>query len=297
MSVAPPEETALRRAVALALDEDLRDRGDITSRAVLDAAVPCRGVIEPREPLVIAGGPVVHEVFRELASRGYAAVAVQNEVGEGTELAPHEVAFDLRGNAATVLAGERTALNFLQRLSGIATLTRRCVEEIKGTGAALLDTRKTTPGLRSLEKYAVAVGGGTNHRTGLYDRVLIKDNHLALSGGVREAVARARAAGHSRELVEVEIERLEDLEEAIDAGAGWILLDNFEPDNLREAVRLCAGRACLEASGGLRPGDLRRFAETGVDALSLGALTHSAPAADLALELDRTVPRDSAERD
>jgi nicotinate-nucleotide pyrophosphorylase (carboxylating) len=286
VTLAPPDRGELRRAVAAALDEDLRVEGDVTSRAVLDAGASCRSVIEARERLVLAGAPVLREVFEELGRRGYAPVSVRELAGEGDELAPGAVVFRVEGDAAAVLAGERTGLNYLQRLSGIATFTRRCVAEVEGTGVAILDTRKTTPGLRFLEKYAVAVGGGTNHRTGLYDRVLIKDNHLALSGGIRRAVERARAAGHPRERVEVEIESPAGVEEAVAAGAGWILLDNFEPEELREAVRLCAGRARLEASGGLRPGDLRRFAETGVDALSLGALTHSAPAADLALEME-----------
>jgi nicotinate-nucleotide pyrophosphorylase (carboxylating) len=291
VTLAPPEEASLRRVVAAALDEDLRTAGDITSRSVLDRGARCEARVEAREDLVLAGTPVLHAVFEELEERGYPQVSRLEEIEEGEELSAGEVPFILVGDAAAILAGERTVLNFLQRLSGIATLTRRCVKEVEGTGALILDTRKTTPGLRFLEKHAVAVGGGTNHRRGLYDRVLIKDNHLALSGGIREAVARARAAGHPRELVEVEIESPEGVEEAVEAGAGWILLDNFDPEGLREAVRLCAGRARLEASGGLRPGDLRRFAETGVDALSLGVLTHSAPAADLALELDPAFPR------
>jgi nicotinate-nucleotide pyrophosphorylase (carboxylating) len=287
---------SLRRAVAEALDEDLGDRGDITTQALIPEGTACEGSIIARSALVLAGTPVVRETFSELARRGYREIEIEPRAGEGERLEPGDVALVLEGDAAAILAGERTALNFLQRLSGIATLVRACLSEVASTGATILDTRKTTPGLRALEKYAVLVGGGTNHRLGLFDRVLIKDNHIALAGegGVGDAVRRAIEAGHPGERVEVEVEDPGDVDEAVRAGAGWILLDNLDPDGLRRAVALCGGRARLEASGGLRPGDLRRFAETGVDALSLGALTHSAPAADLSLEV---TPVGAARRD
>jgi nicotinate-nucleotide pyrophosphorylase (carboxylating) len=280
------DPAAVERVVAAALDEDLGACGDVTTAAVVPAGRRIAGTIVARERLVLAGTEVARAVFRALGERGFGEVNWSPGAREGDDLSAGGAVAALDGAAPAVLGGERTALNLLQRLCGIATLTRACVEEVAGTGVALLDTRKTTPGLRALEKYAVAVGGGTNHRSGLFDRVLIKDNHLALAGGVAEAVRAALAAGHSPDRVEVEVDRPEQVPDAVEAGAGWILLDNMGPAELREAVALCRGRARLEASGGLRPGDLRRFAETGVDALSLGALTHSARSVDLALDLD-----------
>jgi nicotinate-nucleotide pyrophosphorylase (carboxylating) len=275
----------MHAAVSAALDEDLGSRGDITSAAVVRPGTTVRGDVVAGEPLVVAGQVAAEAVFEELGQRAVGRAAWRASVEDGERAARGATVATVEGDARAVLAGERVALNLLQRLSGIATLTRACVEEVRGTGAVLLDTRKTTPGLRSLEKYAVLVGGGTNHRAGLHDRVLIKDNHVVLAGGVGAAVEAARRAGHSSDTIEVEVERPEQVDEAIAAGAGWILLDNMGPDALRAAVSRCAGRARLEASGGLRPGDLRRFAETGVDALSVGALTHSVRAVDLGLTL------------
>jgi nicotinate-nucleotide pyrophosphorylase (carboxylating) len=190
------------------------------------------------------------------------------------------------GSARALLAGERTALNLLQRLGGIATAARAAVEEVAGTGATVLDTRKTAPGLRLLDKYAVACGGATNHRLGLHDAVMIKDTHLAIAGPIGEAVRRARAFGVPREAITVEVATPEAMEEAIDAGAGRVLLDNMDAAALRRCVERGRGRAVLEASGGLRPGTLRAAAETGVDCLSVGALTHSVRSADLAMDLE-----------
>jgi nicotinate-nucleotide pyrophosphorylase (carboxylating) len=189
------------------------------------------------------------------------------------------------GDARALLAAERTALNFLQHLSGIATVTARCVHAVEGTGARILDTRKTTPGLRPLEKAAVAAGGGTNHRAGLYDMVLIKENHAALAGGIGAAVAAARAS-HPDFPLEVECRTTADVDEALEAGATRLLLDNMSPDELRAVVAHVAGRARLEASGGITAEMLRSYAETGVDWISVGALTHSAPALDLSLTLE-----------
>ena len=192
----------------------------------------------------------------------------------------------IEGRWRSILRGERTALNFLTRMCGIATATREAVTEIEGSGARILDTRKTAPGLRLFDKYAVSCGGGTNHRMGLHDAVMIKDTHLGRGGSVEEAVRRALDQGHPAERITAEVRDREQLEQAIRAGAGRALLDNMDLEQMRDAVEIAAGRIVLEASGGLRPGRLRPVAETGVDYLSLGWLTHSAPAADLAMELE-----------
>ncbi|HMJ03580.1 MAG TPA: carboxylating nicotinate-nucleotide diphosphorylase, partial [Conexibacter sp.] len=207
------------------------------------------------------------------------------EVPEGIWHEAGELVLSVRGNARTLLAAERTALNFLGRLSGIATLTARCVREVEGTGARILDTRKTTPGLRLAEKAAVYFGGGTNHRIGLFDEILIKENHAAAAGGVGEAVRRARAARPDLP-VEVEVRDFAELDEALAAGALRVMLDNMDLATMRAAVQRTAGRASLEASGGVTLGSLREIAETGVDFISIGALTHSAPALDLSLILE-----------
>jgi nicotinate-nucleotide pyrophosphorylase (carboxylating) len=235
--------------------------------------------------LVLAGIPLAAQVFHELDP----ALVFEVFHRDGAFIPKGECVAAVRGAARPILAGERSALNFLTHLSGIATLTRRCVEEIEGTGAFLLDTRKTTPGLRVAEKYAVAVGGGRNHRFGLYDAAMIKDTHLALQPDIGSAVAALLARGLRAEQITVEVRELDQLDRAIAAGAGRALLDNMDPRTMRRAVARAAGRIELEASGGLRPGGLRAVAETGVDCLSLGWLTHSAPAADLALETEIAV--------
>jgi len=280
----PP--ATLRQVVEAALAEDLNAAGDVTTDAVVPPGTAASGRIVARQPLVVAGLPVAAEVFRQLDP----AVRFLPRAPEGATLERGAALAELAGPAAPILRGERTALNFLMRLCGIATATRRCVEEIAGTGAALLDTRKTAPGLRLLDKYAVAVGGGTNHRRGLYDAVMIKDTHLAAAGGIGRAVKAALAHGHPPHRITVEVSTPEEMEEAIAAGAGRALLDNMDLEGLRTCVRRARGRIVLEASGGLRAGSLRAVAETGVQALSLGALTHSVQAADLALDLDPAVP-------
>jgi nicotinate-nucleotide pyrophosphorylase (carboxylating) len=251
--------------------------GDVTSNALLDEHVTCAAEIRLKEPGVVCGLDAAHEVFAGLG------VAFRPLVSEGETADPGPIAM-LDGPARSVLGGERLALNLVGRLSGIATLTRRYVDAVAGTGVAILDTRKTTPGLRALEKHAVACGGGTNHRAGLFDAILIKDNHLRLAGGVTAAVLRARERGHGLP-VEVEAETLSEVEEALAAGADTILLDNMTLDELREAVALTAGRATLEASGGVALDTVRDIAETGVDYVSVGALTHSARALDVSLEV------------
>ncbi len=263
--------------VAVALSEDV-GTGDLTTQQVVPADATCTAQILVKEPGVVCGLHVAAGVFHELDPdlRFEALAADGDSVGCRTAVAR------LTGRAAPVLTGERTALNFLGRLSGIATLTRRFADAIEGTGAEILDTRKTTPGLRALEKHAVECGGGRNHRFGLYDAILIKDNHLAVAGSISLALERAKDAGVP---VQVEVDTLDQLCEALDAGADSILLDNMPPDTLREAVAITAGRAKLEASGGVTLDTIRAIAETGVDFISIGALTHSARSLDVSLEV------------
>jgi nicotinate-nucleotide pyrophosphorylase (carboxylating) len=254
----------------------------VTTAAVVPPEAHGRGRIVAREALVVCGLPLAREVFASLDG----ATQFEELITEGSAAPAGASIALLEGRAAVILTGERVALNFLQALSGIATLARRAVEEVAGTGAVVLDTRKTTPTLREIEKYAVRVGGARNHRSGLHDAVLVKDNHLAIAGGVTEAVRRLRAAGHDAASIEVEVEDLPGVEEALAAGVGRLLLDNFTPARVAEAVRLIAGRAKIEVSGGLAPGRLRAFAEAGADYLSIGRLTHSAPAVDIALDME-----------
>jgi nicotinate-nucleotide pyrophosphorylase (carboxylating) len=266
----------VQELIKRALEEDLGP-GDATSAAVVpeDAVVTAR--IDQKAPGVIAGLAVAEEVFRQVGPE----LRLDAKVTEGEWRESGPVA-EISGRARSILAGERVALNFLGRLSGIATLTARFVREVEGTHARILDTRKTTPGLRALEKQAVLTGGGTNHRAGLYDAILIKENHAALAGGVGEATRRALANGGGLS-VEVECATLDEVDEALAAGAQRILLDNMSTDELREAVSRASGRAELEASGGITLENVRQVAETGVDYISVGALTHSAPALDLSL--------------
>jgi nicotinate-nucleotide pyrophosphorylase (carboxylating) len=272
----------LRRAVEAALQEDLGRQGDITTDAVIPPGCTGRGRLVARADLVIAGLPVAREVFRLLDPE----LAFEELSSDGEEVRAGTTVALVSGAAAPILRGERTALNFLMRMSGIATLTRSAVNEVAHTKAKILDTRKTAPGLRMLDKYAVAAGGAVNHRIGLYDAVLIKDTHLEVAASIGKAVAQALEQGCPREKLTVEVSSLDQLQEAIDAGAGRALLDNMEPEQMRRAVRHAAGAIVLEASGGLRPGKLAEVAETGVDYLSLGWLTHSAPAADLAMDME-----------
>jgi nicotinate-nucleotide pyrophosphorylase (carboxylating) len=257
------------------LAEDVGD-GDVTAEAVVPAEARLDATLLLKEDGVVCGLQVAESIFRELDPD----VRFEPLARDGDRVRG-DVA-RVTGNARALLTGERTALNLLGRLSGIATLTRRYVDAVAGTGAQILDTRKTTPGLRALEKLAVRAGGGTNHRFGLYDAVLIKDNHLRLGGGVAESVRRAKETGLP---VEAECETLEDVQDALDAGADWILLDNMTPAQLREAVGVIRGRARTEASGGITLETIREVAATGVDAISVGALTHSARSLDVSMEV------------
>ncbi len=264
--------------VAATLAEDLGPGGDVTSQAVIPADARFAGVMDSRDPIVVAGVELAAEFFRALDP----AVAIEILVGEGERVPAGTDLLRMTGMARAMLTAERSALNTVQHLSGIATLTRSYADAIAGTGCTLLDTRKTIPGLRLLEKYATRMGGATNHRMGLWDAAMIKDNHVAVAGSVGEATRRAVAAGIARIIVEVD--RVDQIEEALGAGATHLLLDNMAPPMLREAVALVAGRAETEASGGVRLDTIRAIAETGVTYVSVGRLTQSAPAADIGLD-------------
>jgi nicotinate-nucleotide pyrophosphorylase (carboxylating) len=268
----------IERAVDAALAEDVGE-GDVTTEATVDADSVGTAALSLREPGVVCGLRAAETVFSALDPE----LRFETLVVEGAILdAPVEVAV-VTGSERAILTGERTALNFLGRLSGIATLTRRYVDAVAGTGVAILDTRKTTPGLRALEKHAVACGGGRNHRFGLDDGILVKDNHLRAAGSIGAAVERLRAATDLP--VEVECDTLEQVQEALAAGVDAVLLDNMSLDELRAAVALARGRARLEASGGVTLETVRAIAESGVDEISVGALTHSARSLDVSLEL------------
>ena len=265
--------------VRRALAEDV-GAGDITSSATVDPGTRGRGVLLAKQPLVVAGLDVAAEVFHQLDPD----VEMVVHRPDGTDCVPGDVIASVTGAAARLLTAERTALNFLQRLSGVATLTRKFV---KGSGGRIvvLDTRKTTPGLRALEKYAVRAGGGTNHRMGLDSGILIKDNHVRLAGGVAEAFRRMKAAGHGLP-IEIEVQTLEEADEALEAGAERLLVDNMATAEIAEAVRRSRGRALVEISGGVTLSRISELAATGADFVSVGALTHSAPAADISFEIE-----------
>jgi nicotinate-nucleotide pyrophosphorylase (carboxylating) len=268
----------LDRFVRETLAEDLGDAGDITSEAVIPADARFAGVMDSREAIVVAGLPIAEAFFRSLDPQ----VEIEPLVRDGDAVEAGADLLRLRGKARALLTAERSALNIVQHLSGIATLTRRYVEAIAGTGAILLDTRKTIPGLRLLEKYATRMGGAQNHRMGLWDAAMIKDNHVAVAGGVAEAVRRAAAAGIGR--IVVEVDRLDQIGPALEAGATHLLLDNMDVPVLREAVALVAGRVPTEASGGVTLESIPGKAETGVTYVSVGRITQSAPAADIGLD-------------
>lgn len=270
----------LSRLVNLALEEDVGP-GDATTLAVVSPEARGAGVIVAKEPLTVSGLEAARAVF----ARVDPGLEVRVERADGARAEPGEVVLRVEGALGAILTAERTALNFLQRLSGVATQTRRYTEALAGSRTRLLDTRKTTPGWRMLEKAAVRHGGGHNHRIALFDGILIKDNHLQAAGGITEAVRRARAAAHPLLRIEVEVEDLAGLEEALAAGADMVLLDNMDDAALTEAVRLTAGRIPLEASGGITLERLPRIGATGVDFVSSGAVTHSARSVDLSLDL------------
>lgn len=268
------------RAVTDALMEDLGLAGDITTESTVAAETRAKAVLAARKPGVVSGLVVAETAFRALDAN----VRFTAEVPDGAKIAPGTVLARIEGNARAMLTAERVALNFMGRMSGIATLTRTYVDKVADTKAHIVDTRKTTPGLRAFEKYAVRCGGGHNHRVGLFDAVLIKDNHIVAAGSLSKAVERARArAGHMLK-IEVEVDTLAQLEEALHHDVDAVLLDNMNPEQLKKAITLVAGRVTTEASGGVNLDTVRAIAESGVDLISVGALTHSAPVLDLGLD-------------
>ena len=278
-SVRPARET-LARVVALALEEDL-GRGDVTTAATVPWETRGEAVLAARRPLVLSGLCVVREVYAQVDPEVDVIAIAQ----DGDRLTRGDVAARIRGRAASLLSGERVALNFAQRMSGTATLARAYVDALPaGSRTRIADTRKTTPGLRALERYAVRCGGAHNHREDLSAAVLVKDNHIAAAGGVGIAIRRARAHAPHTSRIECEVDTMAQLDEALAAGADIVLLDNFDDATLAEAVHIVAGRAIVEVSGGVTLERIPRIAATGVDVISAGALTHSAPAVDLGLD-------------
>jgi nicotinate-nucleotide pyrophosphorylase (carboxylating) len=275
------EPALVARLVAAAIEEDLGGGRDVTSEATVPVRARAQATLLAKQDLVIAGLDVAVAAFRLRDPN----VAVSLAAKDGDRIASGTTFGTITGDARALLSAERVALNFLQRATGVATLTRRFVDAVAGTRARIRDTRKTTPGLRALEKYAVEIGGAAPHRGGLSGGILIKDNHVRLAGGVGEATRRAVAAAGGLS-IEVEIERLDQLEEAIGAGAQMVLVDNFTPERVREAVARTAGRVPIEVSGGVKLDNVRAYAEAGPDFIAIGALTHSAPAADISLEIE-----------
>ena len=277
--MALPDGFDIHEFVSRVFAEDLGRDGDVTSKATIPEDARFTAEMNARQQIVVAGLEIAAAFFRALDSK----VGIELLVSDGERVEHGTTLMRMSGNARAMLTAERPALNTLQHLSGIATLTRRYVDAIAGTGTILLDTRKTIPGLRVLEKYAARMGGAQNHRMWLDDGVLIKDNHVAVCGGVAEAVRRAKAANTGFQ-VQVEVDRIDQIEPALSAGADRLLLDNMDPAQLREAVRLVEGRVPLEASGGVTFETIRSLAETGVDFISLGRITQSAPAVDIGLD-------------
>ena len=287
--VAPLPAPLVDAAISTALAEDLGLLGDITTNATVAAETKAEAAIAARKPGVVSGLQLAEAAFRALDPH----VAFEIVTADGGTISAGSVIARVKGNARAILTAERVALNFMGRMSGIATLTRRYSDAIKGTNAKIADTRKTTPGLRAFEKYAVRCGGGQNHRTGLFDAVLIKDNHIVAAGGLSKAIEAARSlAGHMVK-IEVEVDTLEQLKEVLGHKVDAVLLDNMSPATLIKAVKLVGGRCLTEASGGVNLDTVRAIAETGVDLISVGALTHSAPVLDLGLDFMPAKPAKS----
>ena len=272
---------AIRALIDLGLNEDI-GTGDAATEATVDADLVGAATVRAKEDLVVCGGPLFAAVMRRVD----AGITVEQAVAEGERAVAGQPVLRIRGPVRGILVGERPGLNFLGRMSGIATFARRCADAVAGTRTRVVDTRKTLPGYRSLDKYAVRTGGCANHRTSLDAGILIKENHIAAAGSLRRAIERARERATHMLRVEVEIERLDQLEPAIAAGAAVVMLDNMDNDSLREAVAIGAGRVVFEASGNMTIGRLPSVAATGVDLISLGALTHTVRNADLSLRLD-----------
>lgn len=278
--IAPLSSLLIEEAVARALSEDLGDAGDITTNACIPADARSRAVIAARKPGVIAGVELARAAFRQVDP----SIKVEIENGDGARVEAKSIVLRIDGPSRGILSAERVALNFLGRLSGVATATAALVEAVSGTKAKIVCTRKTTPGLRAFEKYAVRCGNGANHRFGLYDAVLIKDNHIAAAGGVGKALKAAKASAGHLVKIEIEVDSLGQLEEALNDGADAIMLDNMPAADMKRAVAMTNGRAVLEASGNVTLATVRAIAETGVDCISSGWITHSAPSLDLGLD-------------
>ncbi len=271
----------IQDAVRAALHEDLGRAGDLTTLATIPAGRTAKAVIAARKPGVVAGLPLAREAFAQMD----AGVHFEALIADGARLKPGDIVARISGNARAILSSERVALNYLGRLSGIATLTSLFADQVAHTSAKIVDTRKTTPGLRAFEKYAVRCGGGMNHRYGLDDAILIKDNHIAVAGGVAAALRAAKSVAGHLVKIEIEVDNLDQLAQVIAEGADVVLLDNMTPDMLRRAVALVAGRMRTEASGGVNLDTVKAIAESGVDMISIGALTHSASVLDLGLDI------------
>lgn len=275
-------DRSVKTLIQLALEEDLGEIGDVTSKSTLPENQLISAKIVSKQAGVIAGLALIEAVFHQLDT----SIVIHTSVNDGDTVKPGQMISRIEGDSYAILAGERTVINFLQRLSGVATLTQQFVQKVAGTNAIILDTRKTTPGWRMLEKYAVKVGGGQNHRIGLFDMVLIKDNHIDAAGSITKAVQQVRQTHDADNLpIEVEVKNLDELYETLELGVDRILLDNMTIDELSNCVKITAGRVPLEASGNVNLDTVRNIAETDVDYISVGALTHSAKAFDLSMRL------------
>jgi nicotinate-nucleotide pyrophosphorylase (carboxylating) len=273
----PLDLKAVEKIINLSLKEDI-GRGDITTNSIVDDKLKCIAVIKSKDTGVVAGYPVAELVFKKLDPK----IKYVRKKKDGDTIKPNDIIAEIRGSVRAVLTGERLALNFLQRLSGIATVSKQYVDKTRGFNVKVLDTRKTTPGLRILQKYAVTVGGCYNHRFGLFDGILIKDNHIKVAGSIEKAVQKVRAK-HKNKKVEVETTNFNQVREALKAGADIIMLDNMKPDKVKKAVKIIDGKTRTEASGGINLENIREYAKTGVDYISVGALTHSAKSLDIGL--------------
>lgn len=274
------ENVLIDKIIEQALLEDI-GTGDITTESIIPSNLKAKGIIKTSEEGVVAGLDIVFLVFKKLDSE----ICFQSKIKDGNKILPGEILGEITGPARTILKGERVALNFLQRMSGIATITSKFCQQVKDFPVRIFDTRKTTPGLRILEKYAVRMGGGHNHRFGLYDAVLIKDNHIAVAGGIKSAVNSVRKQISYTAKIEVEVENLSQLQEALKVQVDTIMLDNMDLETMKEAVKMVKGEALIEASGGITLEKVREIAQTGVDLISVGALTHSVKSLDISMEI------------
>ncbi|MBC8499849.1 MAG: carboxylating nicotinate-nucleotide diphosphorylase [Candidatus Atribacteria bacterium] len=280
MNFSIKENILVDKTIEQALLEDI-GTGDITTESIIPYDLKARSIIKTKEEGIIAGLGIANLVFKKLDSK----IVFQEKIKDGTKVAQDKVLAEITGSARTILTGERVALNFIQRMSGIATITSKFCQEVKGFPVRIVDTRKTTPGLRILEKYAVRMGGGYNHRFGLYDVILIKDNHIVVAGNIKSAVNSVRKQISHTIKIEVEVENLSQLQEALEMKVDIVMLDNMSLDIMKEAVKMAKGKVLIEASGGITLDNVREVAQTGVDLISVGALTHSVKSLDISMEI------------